>query len=477
MTETSADSPTRFARVLGRRDVLALSFGAMVGWGWVVLAGVQVESAGSYGAPLAFLLGGLAVVLVGLTYAELASAMPVTGGEHVYSYRALGVGFSFVCTWAILLGYVSVVAFEAVALPTVLEVLFPGYSVGHLWTVAGWDVEATWVAVGVGAALVMTALNVVGVKLSARVQGVLTMGLLLAGILLLVSSGASGTVANLEPRFAGTAGLLGVLVMVPFLFVGFDVIPQAAEEIDLPRAALGRVLVASVGFAVVWYVAVVLAVAYALPSAARRTTELATADAVAASVGSPWGARLLVVGGLCGILTSWNSFLVGGSRALYALAHARMVPAWFGALHPRWKTPHRAVIAIGLLSALAPLFGRKALVWLVDAGGLGIVVAYAAVAVSFVVLRHREPTMPRPFRAPLGGVLGPVTIVLSLALLALYLPGSPSALVWPHEWIVVLVWIALGAALFVWARVRYGVRAARGVLDAEIARLPQRSEA
>ena len=104
-------------RVLKRREVLALAFGAMIGWSWVALAGVWLESAGSLGAIMAFLIGGAVIAFIGLTYAELASAMPQVGGEHVYSLRALGPGASFVCTWAIIFGYVSVVAFEVVASP------------------------------------------------------------------------------------------------------------------------------------------------------------------------------------------------------------------------------------------------------------------------------------------------------------------------------------------------------------------------
>ncbi|KID12092.1 hypothetical protein P279_30420, partial [Rhodobacteraceae bacterium PD-2] len=113
MSDTSR--PSELTRVLARTDVLALAFGAMIGWGWIVMTGNWIVSAGSVGAMSAFLLGGLVIVLVGLTYAELASAMPQVGGEHVYSYRAMGHFASFLCTWAIVLGYVSVVAFEAVA--------------------------------------------------------------------------------------------------------------------------------------------------------------------------------------------------------------------------------------------------------------------------------------------------------------------------------------------------------------------------
>ena len=173
-----------FQRVLGSKDVLALAFGAMIGWGWVVLAGGWVLSAGAAGAMLAFAVGGVVVILIGLTYAELASAMPLTGGEHVYSHRALGMGASFFCTWAIILGYISVVAFEAVALPTVIEHLFPNYKVGLLWNVAGWDVYLSWALVGSAGAIVMTWINIRGITTSALLQKTVTILILVAGIML-----------------------------------------------------------------------------------------------------------------------------------------------------------------------------------------------------------------------------------------------------------------------------------------------------
>src|SRR5690625_3676080 len=107
-------SEPRLKTILGNKDVLALAFGAMIGWGWVVTAGLWITEAGSLGAIIAFLIGGLLVVLVGLTYAELTSALPLAGGELVFSYKAMGRVASFVTTWAVILGYVSVVSFVAV---------------------------------------------------------------------------------------------------------------------------------------------------------------------------------------------------------------------------------------------------------------------------------------------------------------------------------------------------------------------------
>lgn len=443
----------RLIRVVRSREVVALAFGAMIGWSWVALTGTWIDRAGSVGAMLAFVIGGIAVILVGLTYAELASAMPQAGGEHVYSHRALGPTASFICTWAIILGYVSVVAFEAVALPTVVDYLVPGFSRGYLWTVAGWDVQLTWVLVGVVAAVVMTAINIVGIRTAAKLQFLVTTLVIAVGLLLIGGSAGAGSTANMQPLFDnGATGLLGVLVMVPFMFVGFDVIPQSAEEVDIPFADIGRLLMISILMAVLWYVLIIASVSMGLSATERAASSLPTADATGAVFGSPWAASLLVLAGIGGILTSWNAFLIGGSRALYALARAGQLPRPLGALHPRYNTPHNAVMLIGALSVIAPLFGRPALVWLVDAGGLGIITAYAFVAWSFLRLKSREPEMPRPYEVRRGRLIGTAALVLSLGIALLYFPGSPAALVWPYEWLIVIAWVLLGGVMLRIAR-------------------------
>ncbi len=443
---------------LGVFDIIALAFGAMVGWGWVVLAGGWIIAAGTWGAMLAFLLGGMAVILIGVTYAELAASMPITGGEHTYTHRALGVNVSFICSWSILFGYFSVVAFEAVALPTVVEYFIPNYNQGYLWTIAGWDVYATWVGVGMLGSVVVTWLNIRGMEVSAWFQKTAVVGILFVGILLFVGAilynPANSTAVQAPAFIGGAAGVMAVIVMVPFMFVGFDVIPQAAEEIDLTRPNIGKFLIISIVIAVLWYVAVAWSVGTTLPLIQAENSTLATADAMTNAWSGKWAGILLVIGGVLGILSSWNAFLIGGSRLLYAMSKARMLPAFLGKLHPKYNTPVNAILLIGGLATLAPLFGRKMLVWIVDAGGFGIVIAYTCVAISFLVLRYREPDMVRPFKIPAGKLVGVVTIILSFGLLTLYMPGMPSALI-GVEWWIFIGWTLLGIALYSYARIKY----------------------
>ena len=343
---------THFLRVLGRKEVLALAFGAMIGWSWVVLSGTWIYSAGTVGAILAFLFGGLVMLVIGLTYAELASALPFAGGEHVYSHRALGTGASFICTWAIILGYVSVATFEAVALPTVLDSLIPGLDKVFLWQVAGWNVYLTWVLTGVTGTVVITILNIRGVRMAAIVQSAVVLVILIAGILFVSGALFAGDAINMQPLIKeGVSGITLVLVMVPFLFVGFDTIPQAAEEIDLPFKDIGSVLMVSVLMAIAWYSLIVLGVGLVLDQAALGSAgDVVTAEAGARIYGE-FGSTILLLAGLAGIITSWNAFIIGGSRAIYALAQSGLLPSFLGTLHPQYRTPRNAILLIGALSA------------------------------------------------------------------------------------------------------------------------------
>ena len=442
--------------MLGRRDILALAFGAMIGWSWVVLTGAWIGSAGTMGAITAFVIGGVAILLISLIYAELASALPFAGGEHVYSERALGSGASFICTWGIILGYASVVTFEAVALPTVLDSLIPGLDKVYLWQIAGWDIYLSWVLVGVLGAAIMTVVNVLGVRMVALVQSVVVIAILLVGVLLVSGAVVTGDISNMQPLFKeGVAGITLVLVMVPFMFVGFDTIPQVAEEVDLPFRDIGVVLIASVAMAIVWYGLIILAVGLVLDPTAIDASTTVTAAANARIYGEV-GGTVLLVAGLAGIITSWNAFILGGSRAIYALANSGLLPKFLGQLHPKYHTPTNAIVLLGVLSALGPFFGRPALVWVVNAGSLGIVIAYVMVTWSFLVLRNREPSLDRPYKVPFGQFVGSLALVLAIGMTLLYLPGSPAALLWPQEWGIIIAWILLGGFLYGIARKSLG---------------------
>ncbi|MFR0046128.1 APC family permease [Clostridium butyricum] len=447
---------SKFERVLSKKDIFAIAFGAMIGWGWVVMAGDWIKGAGTLGSIMAFIIGGIMVLFVGLTYAELTAAMPQCGGEHVFSLRALGKNGSFVCTWAIILGYVGVVAFEACAFPTVIQYICPGFLKGYMYTIAGFDIYASWVAVGVVASIIITIINYFGAKSAAKLQTILTISIAAIGVALVAASGFSGNIENTKPLFTdGVGGILTVAVMTPFMFVGFDVIPQAAEEINVPFKKIGKIMILSIVMAVIWYIMIIIAVSMVMTKSQLDTSTLVTADAMKnAFFGSEMAAKVVIIGGMAGIVTSWNSFFMGGSRAIYSLAESKMLPGFLAKLHPKYKTPTNAILLIGVISVVAPFFGRAMMIWLTDAGSFGVVVAYVLVSMSFLVLRFREPDMIRPYKVKCGKIIGGIAVLLSGFMMLLYFPGMPSGLV-KEELIMVGAWTVLGIIFYSIAKLKY----------------------
>ena len=469
---------SKFDKVMGAWDILVIAFGAMIGWGWVINSGDWITTAGFAGSIIAMLIGGVMVFFVGLTYAELTSAMPQCGGEHVFSYRAMGPTGSFVCTWMIILGYVATSAFEATALPTVITYLFPEFNQVYLYSIAGKDIYLTTILLGVGVAVLITFINIRGAKTAAILQTVLTAIIAIAGILLVVGSAVNGDGANITGQMweSGTGTTLGsvfkVACMTPFLFIGFDVIPQAAEEINVPYKKIGKIMLLSIFLAVAWYLLIIFAVCYIMPQSAiaqemSSQNGLVSAKAIEIAFRSPLMGKVLIIGGLCGIITSWNSFLMGGSRALYSMGESLMIPKMFGKLG-KHKTPEAAIILCGIACVVAPFFGRGVLVWLVDAASFGCVIAYMFVSISFCILRKKKPEMERPYKVKAGRFVGVMAVLMAGFMTLLYIvPASFSAaLVW-QEWVVVGIWLALGVFFYFYSKKKYGAEFGRDIFIVE----------
>lgn len=472
------EQKSKFDKVMGAWDILVIAFGAMIGWGWVINSGDWITTAGFMGSIIAMLIGGVMVFFVGLTYAELTSAMPQCGGEHVFSYRAMGPTGSFVCTWMIILGYVATSAFEATALPTVITYLFPKFNQVYLYSIAGKDIYLTTILLGVGVAVLITFINIRGAKTAAILQTVLTAIIAIAGILLVVGSAINGDGANITGQMweSGTGTTLGsvfkVACMTPFLFIGFDVIPQAAEEINVPYKKIGKIMLLSIFLAVAWYLLIIFAVCYIMPQSAiaqemSSQNGLVSAKAIEIAFRSPLMGKVLIIGGLCGIITSWNSFLMGGSRALYSMGESLMIPKMFGKLG-KHKTPEAAIILCGIACVAAPFFGRGVLVWLVDAASFGCVIAYMFVSISFCILRKKKPEMARPYKVKAGRFVGVMAVLMAGFMTLLYIvPASFSAaLIW-QEWIVVGIWLALGAFFYFYSKKKYGAEFGRDIFIVE----------
>lgn len=447
-------------KVLGRFGFFALAFGSMIGVGWVTSIGSWLGQAGPGGAVLAFLIGGAVMLCIGLCYAELTPMLPVAGGEVAYAYKAFGTFKAFLVGWVLAFGYVSISGFEAISIGRVLSYLVPSLDQWPLYTLAGSTVYASHVLLGVVCTAAITWVNWIGARSAARLQVWLTAAFVLVTAIFVIAGFSVGSREHLEPLFAGVqeggalAGLIAVLVTIPFWFVGFDTIPQGAEEASgsvKPRA-LALMIVASIVAAIAFYVLVILSVSMLGPWQTLATADLPAAHAFEAAFGSPWMRDLVLIAALLGLFTSWNGFFLAGSRVIFALGRGRIIASSFGETHERHGTPHRAILLVGGLTVLAPLLGRDALLALVNAGSFCIALAFFGVSLSFLRLRRDHPELPRPFRLTSPRLIAGIAALGSLSMLvAMIVPGSPAALSWPREFIVLAVMFGAGGGLWLMA--------------------------
>ncbi|MBI4421617.1 MAG: amino acid permease [Gemmatimonadetes bacterium] len=461
MTERAA--PAALRKELKLTQFFTIGFGAIIGTGWLTVMGFWLGHAGPLGAILAFLAGGLILTLVALCYAEVATMFPVSGAELAYAYEVFSTQGAFLVGWVLALVYISTVAFEAISAAWVIGVLIPGSEGPVLYRgFLGEPVRLSTVLIGVGGTAYLGYLNYRGIKSAARFQDVTTFALLLFAAVFMAVGLASGRVANLEPLFQTTGsgiawgGVIAVFVMTPFFYAGFNLVPQAMEEMA-PGASVrntGRVMLLALAVAITFYCLVILTAGMTMPWRELLAFELPVAAAFERALRSPLLAKIVLLAALFGIVTSWNPVYLGATRVLFALGRSRIIDPRFAVVHARFGTPSVAVVFTGIVASAAILLGRQAILPIVSIAGTGFGIAFLCTCLAAWKLRRTRPEAPRPYRMP-GGIATATLAVLGSAFvlfLAFYQPWVDAKGSLPVEWAVFLGWSALGALFWMLAR-------------------------
>ncbi len=435
-------------RALSFMDIIILAFSTMIGWGWIMLTGSWVNMGGGVGAAVAFLGGAVLCIFVGLTYCELTPALPYAGGELVFSYKAMGYSASFFTGWMITFAYIGVAAWEGPALATAMDYLFDIPRIGYLWTVAGFDVYASWLVIPIIAGAALTFVNLKGVKVSAVFQAIVTCLLAVGGIVFIIVGIVKGNLTEYaKPAFTTPNGVFSVFLAVPAMFVGFDVIPQVAEEMKVPLKKIPKAIIFSICLAAAWYIFIILSAFIMAPKGVLAEDGITVVNAIVYATGNPVFGSVIIIVGIMGIITSWNGFIIGATRVLYSMGRAKMLPSLFGTENKKNGAPIFATVFVGGISMLTPLLGKNTLSWFVNASSFGTVLAYLMVVLSFVLLRIKQPELPRPYKVKYGKLIGTVALLFSIFFIFLYLPIGPSSLK-GVEWFIVLLWVLLGIVLY-----------------------------
>ena len=432
------------SKVLGRTDIIAIGFGTMVGWSWVMMGPIWVNEAGLIGAIAAFIIGGAIILTIGLTYGELTAALPLAGGEFVFAYRAMGNRAAWIVGWIMSMAYIGVAAWEGIALATAMNYMFPLPQVGLLWEVAGYQVHMSWALVGILGAVIITLLNFFGVRPAVLFQVMATAAMMIIVLFIFFGGAVFGSVDNIGDMFGSYEGFSYVFLMVPAMLIGFDVIPQSSEEMNIEPRYIGKMILVCIIVSIIWYILLITGVSLAAPVEIRGSGVIPMADVASYMFNGDIFSVIIIVGGIFGILTSWNGFFIGATRLLFSMGRAGMLPAVFGRLHKKYRTPYVAIFLIGAVCVTAPLLGMNALVWFMDTSTFCALISYILVIISFIMLKKNEPELPRPFNIKGGAKTGIFILAITAVYLGLYINANVNLSGVSPEFVITAAWMLLG---------------------------------
>lgn len=457
------DKKVSLEKKLSPINVLALAFGCIIGWGAFVMPGnTFLPKAGPGGTALGMVFASIIMLVIVFNYYFMINKFPVAGGSFTYAKNAFGKKHGFICSWFLSLSYATLVPMNATALALIARNLLGDFfQKGFHYTVAGYDVYVGEILLAVVAIVLFAVLSIKGVKFAGTFQTLLTMALVLGVVVIagtaLLSSKA--TIKNLTPTFVPDvsvwSGIFAVLAVAPWAFVGFDTVPQSAEEFRFSPQKTKLIMVVSIIFGGLIYVVLNTVTAAVVPERYGNWLEyicdlkninglesLPTFNAAYELLGNV-GLGCLGVAVLGAVLSGIIGFYMATSRLLYSMAKERVIPIWFGKLDEQHKTPANAIFAVMSVSLLAPFFGRTALGWLVDMSSLGAAIGY--MYTSAAAFKYAKQAGNRGIM--LTGLIGLVAAGIFAMLLLIPIQGLDCSL-GKESYICLVVWIAVGICFF-----------------------------
>ena len=490
--EASEEGEHSLKRALGPLNLVTLGIGAIIGAGIFVLTG---SAAAQYAGPaivLSFILAGLGCVFAGLCYSEFSSLIPIAGSAYTYGYATLGEIFAWIIGWDLILEYafgaatvasgwagyfVSFLQDFGIHIPPQFTAT-PFTHAGHHWVPnvlvqyqGRWELLTTVAPMlkhnGIDASTLphvtgvfnlvafliiglVTLILVIGIKESANFNSgivivkVTIVLIFIAIAAVFVTKHPSLAAANWHPFIPpnegefgkyGWTGIARAAGVIFFAYIGFDAVSTAAQEARNPQKDMPIGILGSLVICTVLYILVSGLLTGMVPYGALNVS-----DPVAVGIdatGVRWGSFLVKLGAIAGLGSVMLVMLLGQSRVFYSMSRDGLLPAWAGAVHPRFRTPWISSITVGLFVAIfAALIPIGILGELVS---IGTLLAFVIVCAGVWVLRVRRPELHRPFKTPMVPLVPILGIVISFAMMA-SLPLD--------TWIRLFVWLVIGMAIY-----------------------------
>jgi len=458
----------RLRRVLGPVQLTSLGVGAIIGAGIFVATGAAAHNQAGPALVISYVVAGITCVFAALCYAEFASMVPVAGSAYTYAYATMGEMFAWIIGWDLVLEYAVGSATVANGWSSFFQSLLPKIGIALpeaisrppiVFDAATGHFVATSGLVNLPAVIIVAIVTMVlvkGIQESASFNATMV-GIKLAAVLFVILVGAFFINPENWKPFApygwggltlfghtiwgqsvggNPVGMLAGAAIIFFAYIGFDSVSTHAEEAKRPNRDVPIGIIASLLICTVLYIAVVFVL-----TGMQKYDQIDTGAGVSVafnSVGLPWAEAIIATAGVAGITSVLLVMMLSAPRVFLAMSRDGMVPkGFFGAVHPRFRTPYKSTILVGLFVAvLAGLLPIDALLQMTN---IGTLFAFAVVCAAVLIMRRTNPDAERPFRCPMVPLV-PILGILFCLMLMLSLPAA--------NWLRLVVWLAIGLVIY-----------------------------
>ncbi|MFF4394441.1 amino acid permease [Streptomyces sp. NPDC001480] len=437
--ETELGEGPRLDRSLGLWQLTAIGVGGIIGAGIFTLAGTVANGTAGPAVLVSFLIAGLASACAALSYAEFAGLIPKAGSAYTYGYAVLGEFAGWFIGWDLLLEYTAIVAVVAIGISGYFGFLveelgahLPAWMLGAPGTGNGHRVDLFAAILCLLIAWLLTQ----GIRSAARFETFVVAVKVLV-VLVVIGVGVFHIdSANYHPFFPfGISGAFTGAATVFFAVFGYDAMSTAAEESQDAQRHMPKAIIYSLAISMVLYVAACL-VLTGMQNYKDIDPESGFSSAFKA-VGLNGLADVIAVGAIIGILTVMFTFMLGVTRVWFSMSRDGLLPQWFAKTHPTRHVPTRVTWIVGAASAL--IAGFVPIAEAAELTNIGILLAFVVVCTAVIVLRYRQPDLPRGFRTPWMPFVPALGVVFSIWLITF--------LQW-QTWVRFAVWFVVGCVIY-----------------------------
>ena len=473
-------------RQLSPMHVWAIAFGCVIGWGSFINPGKKfLPNSGVAGTTIAMILGAMVMIIIAFSYAYMVPKYPNAGGEFSFAKNTFGKHMAFLCGWFLVVAYLTNVPMNSTAIGLIVDGLDGSADIlkfGFHYNIAGFDIYMGEMLLSMMVLILFGWLNMIGVRKAGIVQTILSSLLVTCVFVLFLSAvfSAKAKGVNMRPIWGfdkaaakaagavtanisqyahtGTAGVLSAILatfaIAPWAYVGFDAIPQAAEEFNFSFKKVSFIMMIAIVFGCFVYVSNNAVAAAALENWPERVMAGDWVLLIAAEelLGN-FGKVLIGLGVSCAVLSGIMGFYLASSRLMYSMSREGYLPEWFGKVNEKYGTPRNAILFCILVSLSGPILGREALGWFVDMSAIGASIGYFFTCASTLKTEKRDGDGSAFLRA-----MAITGIGFSLAFMILQLipiPGLSGVHFGKESYIMLVVWVLLGLIFYLKQRKKF----------------------